>query len=70
MKKGGGSECTIIIGPSKSVLVYALHRIHPRPYPISGVRVKIIIIIISRSILLYIGQRQSGCSIFSSSSSG
>ena len=27
MKKGGGSESTIIIGPSKSVLVYALHSI-------------------------------------------
>ena len=25
MKKGGGSESTIFIGPSKSVLVYALH---------------------------------------------
>ena len=25
MKKGGGLESTIIIGPSKSVLVYALH---------------------------------------------
>ena len=25
MKKGGGSESTIIIGPSKSDLVYALH---------------------------------------------
>ena len=25
MKKGGGSESTTIIGPSKSVLVYALH---------------------------------------------
>ena len=25
MKKGGGSKSTIIIGPSKSVLVYALH---------------------------------------------
>ena len=25
MKKGGGSESTIIIGPSKSVLVYTLH---------------------------------------------
>ena len=25
MKKDGGSESTIIIGPSKSVLVYALH---------------------------------------------
>ena len=25
MKKGGGSESTIIIGPTKSVLVYALH---------------------------------------------
>ena len=27
MKKGGGSESTIIIGPSKSVLVYALNRL-------------------------------------------
>ena len=27
MKKGGGSESTIIIGPSKAVLVYALHSI-------------------------------------------
>ena len=25
MKKGGGSESTIIIGPSKSVQVYTLH---------------------------------------------
>ena len=25
MKKGGGSESTIIVGPSKAVLVYALH---------------------------------------------
>ena len=25
MKKGGGSESTILIGPSKSVLVKALH---------------------------------------------
>ena len=25
MKKGGGSESTIIVGPSKSVLIYALH---------------------------------------------
>ena len=25
MKKGGGSESTMIVGPSKSVLVYALH---------------------------------------------
>ena len=25
MKKGGSSESTIIVGPSKSVLVYALH---------------------------------------------
>ena len=25
MKKGGGSASTIIVGPSKSVLVYALH---------------------------------------------
>ena len=27
MKKGGGSESTIIIGPSKSVLGYALHNL-------------------------------------------
>ena len=38
MKKGGGSESTIIIGPSMSVLVYGLHS------PISGARAKIIII--------------------------
>ena len=25
MKRGGGSESTIIVGPSKSVLVYALY---------------------------------------------
>ena len=41
MKKGGGSESTKIIGPSKSVLVYAL-RIRPRPCAISGVRAKLI----------------------------
>ena len=40
MKKGGGSEPTIIIAPSKSVRVYALHS------PISGVRAKMIIIIL------------------------
>ena len=27
MKYGGGSEFTIIVAPSKSVLVYALHRL-------------------------------------------
>ena len=27
MKKGDGSDSTIIIGPSKSVLVYALHNL-------------------------------------------
>ena len=27
MKKGGGSASTIIIGPSKSVQVYALHNL-------------------------------------------
>ena len=27
MKKGGGSESTIIAGPSKSALVYALHNL-------------------------------------------
>ena len=45
MKKGGGSEYTIIIGPSKSVLVYAQLRKSLRPCPISGVRAKIIIFI-------------------------
>ena len=39
MKKGGGSESTIIIGPSKSVEYVT------RPCPISAVRAKIIIII-------------------------
>ena len=49
MKKRGGSLSTIIIGPSKSVLVYALHSLEKRhrPCPISGVCVKIIIIIFS-----------------------
>ena len=48
MKKGVGSQSTIIIGPSKSVLVYALHNLEkrPRPCPISDVCAKIIIIII------------------------
>ena len=41
MKKGGGSKSTIIIGPSKSL--------RPRPCSISGVRAKIIIIIIIMS---------------------
>ena len=47
MKKNGGSESTIIIGPSKSVLVPQL-RIRNRPCPISGVRAKIIIIMIEK----------------------
>ena len=48
MKKGGGSESTIIIGPSNSVLVYALHSLEYvlGTCPISAVRAKIIIIII------------------------
>ena len=46
MKKSGGSESTIIIGPSKSVLVYALHSLEYVLDPISGFRIKIIIIII------------------------
>ena len=45
MKKGGGSESTIIVGPSKSVLVYALNSLEYVLGPISGVRAKIIIII-------------------------
>ena len=44
MKKGGGSESTIIIGPSKSVLVYALHSLEYVLGPISGVRAKIILL--------------------------
>ena len=50
MKKGGGSDSKIIIGPSKSVVVYAVHsleyglRIRPRSCLILGVRAKIIII--------------------------
>ena len=45
-KKDGVSESTIIIGPSKSFLVYALHSLEKRPRPcsISGVCAKIIII--------------------------
>ena len=47
MKKGGDSESIIIIGPSKSVLVRAPQlRKRPRPCPVSGVRAKIIIIIL------------------------
>ena len=46
MKKGGSSESIIIIGPSKSVLVYALHSLeYGIECPISGVRAKIIIIL-------------------------
>ena len=50
MKKGGGSESTIIIGPSKSVLVYALHSLE---YVLGLVRFRVfvpkIIIIINKS---------------------
>ena len=46
MKKGGGSESTIIIGPSKSGLRAPQLRIRPRPCLISDVRDKIIIIMI------------------------
>ena len=45
MKKGGGSESTIVVGPSKSCLRAPQLRIRPRPCPISGFRAKIIIII-------------------------
>ena len=54
MKKGGGSESPIIIGSSKSVLVYALHTLENVLGPISGACAKIIIII-----LLYIKQRST-----------
>ena len=45
MKNGGGSASTIIIGPSKSVLVYALHSVDNvlGLTRFSGVRDKIII---------------------------
>ena len=43
MKKGGGSESTIIIGPSKSVLVYALHSLE-YVLGLARFRAKIIII--------------------------
>ena len=48
MKKGGGSESTIIIGPSKSGLRAPQLRIRPRPCPIPGVRAKIILLIIAK----------------------
>ena len=55
MKKGGGSASTIIIGPSKSVLVYALHSLE---YILGLARFrvfvpKIILIIINNLILVY-----------------
>ena len=55
MKKGGVSESTIIIGPSKSVLVYALHSLE---YILGLARFrvfvpKIILIIINNLILVY-----------------
>ena len=48
MKKGGGSASTIIIDPSKSVLIYALHSLEKRPRPcsISDVCAKIIFILL------------------------
>ena len=39
MKKGGGSESTIIVGPSKSVLVYALHSLE---YVLGPVRFRLL----------------------------
>ena len=40
MKKGGGSKSTIIIGPSKSVLVYALHSLE---YVLGLARVRVFV---------------------------
>ena len=40
MKKGGGSESTIIVGPSKSVLVYALHSLE---YVLGVVRFRVFV---------------------------
>ena len=55
MKKGGGSAFTIIIGPSKSVLIYALHSLENGP--ISGVCAKIIIIILEYTELIKVDFR-------------
>ena len=41
MKKGGGSESTIIIGPSKSVLVYTLHSLE---YVLGFVRFRVFVL--------------------------
>ena len=40
MKQGGGSQSTIIIGPSKSVLVYALHSLE---YVLGFVRFRVFV---------------------------
>ena len=50
MKKGGGSASTIITGPSKAVVVYALHSLEYvqalSDFVLARVRAKIIIIIL------------------------
>ena len=55
MKKGGGSESTIIIGPSKSVLVYALHSLE---YVLGLARFRVFVpnmyIYISKYIIKYV----------------
>ena len=49
MKKGGGSESTIIIGPSKAVLVYALHSLE---YVLGLARFRVFV---PKLLLLYMG---------------
>ena len=59
MKKGDGSESTIIVGPSKSVLVYALHSLE---YVLGLARFRVfvpklyyyILTVIKHGIVLYI----------------
>ena len=59
MKKGGGSESTIIIGPSKSVLVYALHSLE---YVLGLARFRVFVPNFNKGLkllnyILYISQR-------------
>ena len=57
MKKGGGSVCTIIIGPSKSVLVYALHS---SAYVLGLARFRVFV----PKLLLYIHDQEAKTKLF------
>ena len=48
MKKGGGSKSTIIIGPSKSVLVYALHSLE---YILGLVKSEYVVLLVFRNLI-------------------